>query len=114
MTEYPAPIRSLSQRREALETANRVRMYRAQLKRDIKAGTVSVRDVLKNPPDEILTMKVTDLLLAVPMVGQTKANRALFRLRTSPSKTVGGLTVRQRRELLDLVLLPYGQDRRAA
>lgn len=108
-----APIRSLEQRREALLTANRIRMFRAELKRDIKTGAVELADVLRNPPADILTMKLIDLLLAVPMVGQTKANRALQRLRTSPSKTVGGLTARQRGEILEYVGTPYSRRRAA-
>lgn len=115
-----APIRSLRQRREALDLANSIRTYRADLKRDIKAEKVSVAELLTDPPREICTMKVYDLLLAMPKVGRVKANKALQRSRTSPSKTVEGLSSRQRFEILDYVTPRFrgrfaeAQERRAA
>ncbi|MBC7293226.1 MAG: hypothetical protein H5T84_03800 [Thermoleophilia bacterium] len=49
------------------------------------------------------TAKVFDLLLAVPKFGRVKTARLLERCRVSPSKTVNGLTPRQRKELVDLL-----------
>lgn len=94
-----APSRSLAQRLEALERANDVRMKRARLKRDIAGGRKSPEDMLEDPPDEVLTMKVIDLLLAMPKVGRVKANKWLLWCKMSPSKTLGGMTERQRRAL---------------
>lgn len=91
-----APERSLDQRLAALDRANEIRMARAQLKRDVKAGRRSVRDVLLDPPDWAATMHVLDLLLAAPKVGRVKANKVLQLSRVSPSKTLGGMTTRQR------------------
>ena len=51
------------------------------------------------PPDYILTAKVSDMLLAVPKYGQVKVNKILQQCRISPSKTIGGLSQRQRTEL---------------
>ena len=99
-----APDRSLTQRRDALERANTVRIRRSQLKRDIKAGSVTVIAFLADPPEFIETMKVFDLLLAAPMVGRVKANKILNRCRISPSKTIGGLSERQRDELARFLL----------
>ena len=45
------PERSLTQRMEALTRANEIRTRRAQLKRDLKAGRVSIHDLLLEPPD---------------------------------------------------------------
>lgn len=93
------PNRTIEQRREALTRANEIRTSRAQLKRDIRAGIVSPLDVLATPPEFVESMKVWDLLLAVPKIGPGKADRALRRTQASPSKTIGGLTLRQRSEL---------------
>ena len=41
-----------------------------------------------------------DLLLAVPKYGRVKVNRILTHCRISPSKTIGGLSERQRNELV--------------
>lgn len=98
-----APERSLAQRLEALKRANDVRTRRARLKRDLKAGRVQIHGLLLDPPDYILTAKVFDILLAVPKYGRVKANRILTQCRISPSKTIGGLSERQRAELVSLL-----------
>lgn len=98
-----APERSLQQRMDALESANEIRTYRANLKKDIKAQRVSIVDLLLNPPDEIETMKIFDLLLVVPKMGRVKANKVLLQCRISPSKTIGGMSERQRDEVIAMM-----------
>lgn len=98
-----APSRSLVQRMEALEQANRVRTYRAQLKRDLKAGKVKIHDLLLEPPELLETAKVFDFLLATPKRGRVKVNKILVQCRISPSKTIGGLSQRQRAELVSML-----------
>jgi hypothetical protein len=44
-----------------------------------------------------------DMLLAVPKYGRVKANKVLQQCRISPSKTIGGLSERQRTELVGLL-----------
>ena len=95
-----APERSRVQRMEALQRANDIRTRRAQLKRDLRAGTVSIHQMLADPPEYLATAKVVDMLLAVPKYGRVKANKVLQQCRISPSKTVGGLSDRQRTELV--------------
>ena len=55
------------------------------------------RGAAARPPDYILTAKVSDMLLAVPKYGHVKVNKILAQCRISPSKTIGGLSQRQRR-----------------
>ncbi len=98
-----APERSLVQRMEALERANQIRARHAQLKRDLKAGRQPIHELLLDPPDYLQTAKVFDLLLAVPKYGHVKVNKILSQCRISPSKTLGGLSERQRTELVDLM-----------
>ena len=98
-----APERSLMQRMEALQRANDVRSARAQLKRDLKAGRQPIHELLLEPPDYLETAKVFDLLLAVPKYGRVKVNKILSQCRVSPSKTIGGLSQRQRGELVELM-----------
>ena len=85
---------------DALQRANAIRTRRAQLKRDLKAGRVSIHTLLREPPDYVETAKVFDMLLAVPKYGRVKVNRILTHCRISPSKTIGGLSERQRNELV--------------
>ena len=98
-----APERSLTQRMEALKRANDIRTQRARLKRDLKAGRAQIQALLLDPPEYLLTAKVFDLLLAVPKYGRVKANRILTQCRISPSKTIGGLSERQRNELVSFL-----------
>jgi hypothetical protein len=98
-----APERSLTQRLDALSRANLVRTQRAKLKKDLKAGRCSIHTLLLDPPDYIETAKVMDMLLAVPKYGRVKVNKVLTQCRISPSKTIGGLSERQRDELVRLL-----------
>src|SRR6202167_6033854 len=98
-----APERSLHQRMEALQRANDIRTRRAQLKRDLKAGRTPIHELLLDPPAFLETAKVFDLLLAVPKYGRVKVNKILSNCRISPSKTIGGLSQRQRTELVELM-----------
>src|SRR3712207_5971928 len=97
------PERSLEQRREALSKANSIRSKRATLKKDLKAGRVRLGDILLEPPEWLYSAKVFELLLAVPKYGRVKANRILTQCRISPSKTIGGLSQRQRHELVSFL-----------
>ena len=99
-TSGAAPERSFKQRMDALQRANEIRTQRARLKRDLKAGRAQIQGLLLDPPEYLLTAKVFDLLLAVPKYGRVKANRILTQCRISPSKTIGGLSERQRNELV--------------
>ncbi|MGB0096121.1 MAG: hypothetical protein WBP81_26745, partial [Solirubrobacteraceae bacterium] len=86
------PGRSLDQRMGALSRANEVRALRAQLKRDLKAGRVSIGELLLDPPPYLESAKVVDMLLALPKHGRVKATKILHSCRVSPSKTFGGLS----------------------
>ncbi len=98
-----APERSLDQRMEALRRANEIRSRRAQLKKDLKSGRASIGAVISDPPEFVQTAKVFDMLMAVPKYGKVKATRFLNTCRISQGKTIGGLSDRQRSELLELL-----------
>lgn len=98
-----APERSLEQRRDALDKANYIRTWRADLKVALKKRGVHFHELLMDPPDEILNMKLYDFCLALPKFGRVKVNKILMQCRISPSKTVGGLSERQRNEIARLL-----------
>ncbi len=102
------PERSLNQRLDALQRANEVRSKRAALKRDLKAGRQSIDRLLESPPEWLETAKVMDMLLAVPKYGRVRAGKILAQCRISASKTIGGLTPRQRAELVHALRQPRG------
>lgn len=95
------PPRSHEQRVAALTRANEIRVYRARLKRDVKARRRHAADLIADPPAEILTMRVLELLLAMPKVGRVKGNKIIQTVSAAPSKTIGGLSGRQRAALID-------------
>jgi hypothetical protein len=106
MTPVVTPDRTVEQRLDALEEANRVRVYRADVKYRIRAGKLDWRNLLDDV--DLQTMKVAELLLQVPKVGPVKVKKILDLARVSPSKTLGGMTDRQVDALelaADLVLI---------
>jgi hypothetical protein len=94
------PERTVAQRMAALRNANRIRSVRAQFKVDVKHGRASVIALLLDTPEDFASMQVVDAMLAMPKVGRVKVRQILERSRISPSKTIGGMTVRQRTELV--------------
>ena len=94
------PDRSSEQREEALKRANFIRSFRKELKEDLKAGRTTPYDYILDPPEPIRTMKLLDILLAVPKYGKVKTNRVLVQTRISPAKTIGGLSERQKAEIV--------------
>ena len=103
LLRHETPTRSASQRQTALVRANAIRVKRAGLKRDLKAGDCLVADVLQQPAEWVVTAKVFDLLVCVPGIGVVKAAKVLQQCRVSASKSVGGLSDRQRGELVALL-----------
>lgn len=104
ITPATMPERSLDQRMQALQLATWTRSKRADFKRDLKGGRQFARAALAAPPSWMDTMKVYDLLLAMPRVGRVKVLKWLKLTGVSPSKTVGGLSPRQREALVDLLV----------
>ena len=91
------PDRTLKQKMDALEVANEIRSHRAEVKRRLKRGELTMFDVYEDGLCD--SMKVRDVLLSLPKFGRVKADRGMYRLLIAPSKTVGGLTLRQKTDL---------------
>jgi hypothetical protein len=87
----------------ALSQANQVRGLRAKLKQDLRADNVRLELVLATRADWLASAEVFDLLVAVPKIGPVKASRLLTVAGVSPSKTIGGLSERQRARLIELL-----------
>lgn len=103
MAAIVTPDRSHDQRLAGLERANDVRSRKAQTKRDLKSGAVSIHALLTDPPYWIRTAKVGEILMAVPKVGRVKASKLTTQCRISPSRSIGALSQRQREELISLL-----------
>lgn len=88
------------QHMQALAHANRVRLARAELKRQIAVGELTVADVVLDCPCEAESMSIADLLTSQHRWGETRCRRLLLSMAMSETKTVGSMTDRQRRELV--------------
>jgi hypothetical protein len=90
------------ERHAALEKATQARQIRAELKQMLKAGEVSLRDVLERARDAepLAKMRVIDVLEAMPAHGPVKARRVMDELGISPTRRLRGLGTRQRDALL--------------
>ncbi len=91
---------SRPQRLSALEQANRVRLARAAIKRQIADGTLPVTRVLRDVPAEAQGMTLGELLIAQRGWGQTRCRRLLAAVDLGEHKPVGRLTDRQRQALV--------------
>ncbi len=96
------PGRSREQRLRALQQANEIRLARAKLKKDLASGKLELAQILAEPPECVRTARARELLLVLPKIGSVKAGRILAQCGIAHSKTLGGLTDRQRAELLNL------------
>ena len=85
-----APLRSLDQRMEALRRANAVRVERARLKRELKAGDVSAREVLTRPPEYLMTAKVFDVSTATSAERCARKPNAAALMRATASVVAAG------------------------
>jgi hypothetical protein len=104
------PHRSREQQLSALARANEIRFRRARLKKALRAGHYTPATVLFSLQyDWLATMRVETVLLATPSLGRVKVARALNSCRISPSKTIQGMTDRQREELLSYLAKHYPQ-----
>jgi hypothetical protein len=90
----PAP-----QHMRALAQANRVRLARAELKRQVSEGEASVAEIVLERPWEAESMSIADLLMSQHRWGRTRCRRFLASIPMVETKTIGSMTDRQRNEL---------------
>ena len=89
------------QHMQALQRANEVRLARAELKRKVANGALTVDEVILARPWEAASMTITELLTSQPRWGGTRCAKFLARIGLPETKTVGSMTERQRQLLAD-------------
>jgi hypothetical protein len=94
----------------ALAQANRVRLARAELKRQITDGELTVDQVVLSCPWEAESMAIADLLMSQHRWGRTRCRRFLASIPMSETKTVGSMTERQRNALAGRLNGDVAQD----
>ncbi|MDQ2675477.1 MAG: hypothetical protein M3Y34_01595 [Actinomycetota bacterium] len=97
-TIAPAP-NQVPQHMQALAEANRVRLARAQLKREVGAGEVDTAAIVRECPWQAETMTVGELLRSQRRWGRTRSRKFLAALTLNENRELGRLTMRQRQML---------------
>jgi len=97
-TGIPQPV-------QALGVANARRTATATLKTQLRHRTITLREILERPPEEIGRQMTFEVLLWAPGMGRTKLRalnaRALRDGHLNLAAPLGALTVRQRRWLAE-------------
>lgn len=96
------PKLSLEEKRRALAKAQEMRIERARVRRQLKTGELTLRDVLSRTEEEVIArMRVAYLIQSLPQVGKVTARRIMEEIGIDESRRVQGLGKRQRGELLE-------------
>ena len=86
-----------ARRPAALRRANEVRVGRAEAKAALRRGELRAGEVLDAVPECLAGASLSELLPAVPGVGEARLRALLLGLGLSPARELGELTARQRR-----------------
>ncbi len=95
------PVRTPEQRAADLEKAAQFRAERAEVKAGLKAGTLTLAEVLYADGDMIGKIKVVSLLESMPGVGKVRARQIMERLGIAETRRIHGLGPVQRAALED-------------
>jgi hypothetical protein len=96
----PLPTLTDEQRKQALAKAAEARKRRAEIKAQLKSGSLGLNEVLANTEDEVLgKMKVSAMLEALPGVGKVRAHKVMEELGISPTRRIRGLGDKQKQAL---------------
>jgi len=87
----------------ALQQANRVRLARAELKRQVGENEITVAEVVRSVPWEAESMAIAELLMSQHRWGRQRCRRFLAAIPMSETKTIGTMTDRQREALATLL-----------
>jgi hypothetical protein len=95
------PSLTPEQRAKALERAAHVRAVRAEVKAELRAGTLSFTELLaRADADEVVArIKVLSALESLPKIGKVKARRLMEQNRVAESRRLSGLGPHQRQAL---------------
>lgn len=90
----------LPQHEVARAKANRVRLYRADVKARIASGELAPDEVIVSDDDRLQGMKVVHVLTSLPGVRSVTAGRVLGQLGMTDRTTIGALSPARRGRLL--------------
>ena len=96
------PQLSPEERKAALEKAKAARIKRAEVREDLKAGKLTLKEVLDMKDDPVVgRMRVSTLIETMPGYGKAKAEKVMAELHIAESRRLRGLGERQEAALLE-------------
>lgn len=95
------PVLSPEQRAAALAKAAEARTARAELKSQLKLGSLSLGEALASTSNTVGKLKVVSLLESLPGVGKVKARKIMEEIGIADNRRVQGLGQQQKQALLD-------------
>jgi hypothetical protein len=97
------PVLTPEQREQALAKAAEARRARAEIKEQLKMGSITLPALLAKAggDDHIGKMKVLAVIEALPGVGKVKARRTMEEIGIADTRRVRGLGEQQKKALLE-------------
>ena len=88
------------QRAAALEKAAAARAARAEVKNQLKIGSMTINEALASTSSTVGKLKVVSLLESLPGVGKVKARKIMDEIGIADNRRVQGLGAQQKQALL--------------
>lgn len=96
------PKLSKAERAKALAKAQKIRSQRMEVRQQLKAGKLSLADILADADNEVYAkMRVKYLLESLPQVGKITAAKLMEEIGIDEARRVQGLGSRQKAALLE-------------
>ena len=102
MIESTPPKLTKEERLAALEAAKVARVKRAEVKKKLASGEMSVEEAISMKDDEIVgRLKVVDMIEAVRGFGSEKSEKLMKEIGIAKNRRLKGLGWKQAKELID-------------
>lgn len=96
------PQLSPEERAKALQKAQQIRSKRMEVRKQLKAGKLSLETVLAETDNEVYAkMRVKYLLESLPQVGKITTQKIMEEIGIDEARRVQGLGSRQKQQLLE-------------
>ncbi|MCL2817507.1 MAG: integration host factor [Clostridiales bacterium] len=96
------PKLSPEERSKALQKAQQTRSKRMEVRKNLKAGKLTLNNILAETENEIYAkMRVKYLLESLPQVGKITTKKIMEEIGIDEARRVQGLGTRQRTQLLE-------------
>ena len=96
------PTLSAEERSKALQKAQQIRSQRMEVRKQLKAGKLTLSAILSEVDNEVYAkMRVKYLLESLPQVGKITAQKIMEEIGIDEARRVQGLGTRQKAQLLE-------------